>query len=100
MIWCEVSHKNSDAVTDLLRSAKYELYGAELQPRQRSNELGFRLWLSRYPFAIVSALIFPARLCRKFERVFKIETPAGLAFARRSTPPRASDSKHERSPRT
>ena len=42
MILCEVSHENSEAVTDLLRSAKYELYGVESQPRQRIERAWFQ----------------------------------------------------------
>jgi hypothetical protein len=33
-IWCEVSAENSDEVTKLLHEAKYDLYGAQVQPHQ------------------------------------------------------------------
>ena len=33
-IWCEVSAENSDEVTKLLHSAKYQLYGAQVHPHQ------------------------------------------------------------------
>jgi len=42
VIWCEVSHENSEAVTDLFRSSNYELYGVESQPRQKIKRAWFQ----------------------------------------------------------
>jgi FkbM family methyltransferase len=41
-IWCEVSHQNSQEVGELLRAAKYDLYGAETQPHQRIDRPWFQ----------------------------------------------------------
>lgn len=40
-IWCEVSHENSIAVTELLHQAKYDLFGAETKPHQHTNRAWF-----------------------------------------------------------
>ncbi len=40
-IWCEVSHQNSEEVTELLRGAKYKLYGAETRPHQQIDRAWF-----------------------------------------------------------
>lgn len=41
-IWCEVSHENSEEVTDLLQRAKYDLYSAESQPHRRIDRAWFQ----------------------------------------------------------
>jgi len=40
-IWCEVSAENSDEVTKLLHAAKYQLYGAQLQPHPPTERAWF-----------------------------------------------------------
>ena len=40
-IWCEVSHENSIAVTELLHQANYDLFGAETRPHQPTNRAWF-----------------------------------------------------------
>jgi FkbM family methyltransferase len=40
-IWCEVSAENSDEVTKLLHGAKYELYGAQVQPHRPIDRAWF-----------------------------------------------------------
>lgn len=40
-IWCEVSAENSDEVTNLLHSAKYQLYGAQVQPHRPIDRAWF-----------------------------------------------------------
>lgn len=40
-IWCEVSPENSVAVTDLLHTAGYRLYGAETQPHPLTDRAWF-----------------------------------------------------------
>jgi hypothetical protein len=40
-IWCEVSAENSSEVTKLLCAAKYELYGAQVQPHPRIERAWF-----------------------------------------------------------
>ena len=62
VIWCEVSHKNSDAVTDLLRSAKYELYGAESQPRQRIERAWFQTLALPIPLRYSLGSYFPRKI--------------------------------------
>jgi FkbM family methyltransferase len=42
VILCEVSHQNSDAVTQLLHAANYELYGAEMHPHPRIPRAWFQ----------------------------------------------------------
>ena len=42
VILCEVAHENSEAVTDLLLSARYELYGVDAQPRARIDRAWFQ----------------------------------------------------------
>jgi FkbM family methyltransferase len=42
VILCEVSHENSDQVTDILHGAGYELYGAETRPHPRTNRAWFQ----------------------------------------------------------
>jgi FkbM family methyltransferase len=41
-IWCEVSRENSAQVTQLLRSAGYELYGANIQPHPPTEGAWFQ----------------------------------------------------------
>jgi FkbM family methyltransferase len=40
-IWCEVSPENSESVGEILRAAKYELYGAETEPHERIERAWF-----------------------------------------------------------
>ncbi len=40
-IWCEVSHKNSTEVTELLHAAGYKLYGAGVQPHPPTDRAWF-----------------------------------------------------------
>lgn len=40
-IWCEVSHQNSQEVTQLLYEAKYKLYGAEIRPHPQIDRAWF-----------------------------------------------------------
>jgi Methyltransferase FkbM domain len=74
-IWCEVSAENSDEVTNRLHSAKYQLYGAQVQPHRPSDRawfhtLRFRILPSRIDSlasapardAIISLLVFKHRL--------------------------------------
>jgi FkbM family methyltransferase len=42
VILCEVSHQNSDTVTQLLHAANYELYGAEIHPHPRIRRAWFQ----------------------------------------------------------
>jgi FkbM family methyltransferase len=46
-IWCEVSHENSAAVTEILHAAGYELYGAQTTPHPRIERAWFRKRLRR-----------------------------------------------------
>lgn len=40
-IWCEVSHQNSQEVTQLLYEAKYKLHGAEIRPHPQIDRAWF-----------------------------------------------------------
>ena len=40
-IWCEVSAQNSDELTKLLHGAKYNLYGAQVQPHRPIDRAWF-----------------------------------------------------------
>jgi FkbM family methyltransferase len=40
-IWCEVAHENSAAVTELLVSAGYQLFGGEIHPHPRTDRAWF-----------------------------------------------------------
>lgn len=40
-LWCEVSHQNSEEVTELLHAAKYKLYGAEMHPHPAIDRAWF-----------------------------------------------------------
>jgi len=40
-IWCEVSEENSPEITELLHAAKYQLYGAQVQPHPAIDRAWF-----------------------------------------------------------